>query len=98
MSKICETCDTKNRLKLCDEKEGEFKYCFRKVGSLDGVEESIQPFNELQELKNNSFLDGWIIIDSLHMVDYSRHMNLLLGDSMDYDGAVKEIPVGYVVK
>ena len=98
MSKICETCDTKNRLKLCNGREEDFKYCFRKVGSLHGVEESIQPFNELQELKNNNFLDGWVIADSLHMVNYSSHINLLLGDSIDYDGTINEIPVGYIIK
>ena len=44
INKICETCDTRNRLCLCNGVEGDFKYCFRKVGSVYDLQETITPF------------------------------------------------------
>lgn len=50
INKICETCDTRNRLCLCNGVEGDFKYCFRKVGSVYDLQETITPFNDLDEI------------------------------------------------
>ena len=37
MNKLCEICDTRNRLGMCNGRDGDFKYCFRKVGSTNGL-------------------------------------------------------------
>lgn len=100
MNKICETCDTKNRLGLCDGKDGDFKYCYRKAGSLHGLSESITPFNTIEELYKKIGHDrlNWIDKDSLYMVHYYKRINLLLGSYIDSDGKEKECPVGYIIK
>lgn len=62
MNKICETCDTKNRLRLCSGRDGDFKYCFRKAGSTYGLEQTITPFNttdELEEMVSSARSEGW---------------------------------------
>ena len=53
MNKLCEICDTRNRLGMCNGRDGVFKYCFRKVGSTHRLEETITPFNTLHELYKN---------------------------------------------
>jgi hypothetical protein len=94
MNKICETCDTKNRLHLCDGREGNFKYCYRKSGSLDGVEETITPFNSVDELYDKL---NYIEHGSLTMKNYhGEHMNILLGKYIDFDD--KLYPIGFVIK
>lgn len=97
MNNICITCDTRKRLGLCNGKYGSFKYCFRKSGSLDSIVESIQPFNELKELQDNSFLD-WILKESLYMIPYGDNMNLLMGKYIDYEGTKKDGAVGFITK
>ena len=54
MNKLCERCDTRCRLGICDGKEGDFKFCFRRVGSINGLEKTITPFNTLEELIEKS--------------------------------------------
>lgn len=103
MNKICETCDTRNRLGLCKGRDGEFKYCFRKVGSLSGLKETITPFTSIDELWDNCKWLHWMIKDSLVFdeVDYTKdgHMVLLLGDyESERDGLVRLHPCGYVIK
>ena len=107
INNICKTCDTRLRLNRCDGKEGNFKYCYRQCYTLRGIEESIQPFNELSELKiNNKFKD-------LHIEDYSgKHIGILLG-KYDVNKCIKdeyiekfkddesfntEYPLGFIIK
>lgn len=104
INKICETCDTRNRLCMCNGIEGDFKYCFRKVGSVYDLQETITPFNNLDELFLNTCeyirdLDRESLYLSDEYYGNSKHMRLLfgrfLGDSGDsYD---KGYPVGFVI-
>ena len=96
MNKICENCDTKNRLKLCNGNDGSFKYCFRKIGSLSGVKKSILPFNTLEELYSNSEYLSYTQLDSLHMIPYCDHMMLLMGKYDKKFGDNREYPLGYI--
>lgn len=78
MNKLCDICDTKNRLHMCNGKCENFKYCFRKVGSLDYLEESIQPFNNIQELKSNAFLQETNTnFDKLRIEKYDENIGIL---------------------
>ena len=98
MSKICETCDTRLRLGLCKGKDEDFKYCFRKVGSVNGLEETITPFNTLDELYTKCKWLDWVEKDTLVLdeMDYGdEHMRLLFGQEK---GVNKTFPVGYVTK
>lgn len=100
MNKICKNCDTRCRLGLCDGREGDFKYCFRRTGSVSGLEDTITPFSTLHELYEKcSWLD-WINPESLVLSNepYGKnYMVLLLGQYAEkIDGTIKNIPVGYV--
>ena len=99
MNKICENCDTKNRLGLCKGRDGDFKYCFRRVGSTNGLEETVTPFSTLHELyKKCDWLD-WIVPESLILDNKpygDEHMVLLWGQSEDQIGTNKAQPVGYI--
>lgn len=101
MNKICNTCDTKNRLNICNGRDGDFKYCFRKCGNLDGVFESITPFNNIEELYNCEwFNQEWRKVKqgSLHVEDYSgEHIGILLGQYEEM-GETKDSPKGFVIK
>ena len=95
MAKICDTCDTKLRLGLCNGKKEEFKYCFRKVGSLDELEETITPFDSLDQLcqKQNHIQE-----ESLSMEEFSdEHMGILMGRYAD-DTTNSIYPVGFIIK
>lgn len=62
MNKICRKCDTKNRLKMCIGRDGNFKYCFRRCGSLKGLEETITPFSTIDELyKKSNWLRSYTV-------------------------------------
>lgn len=103
MAKICETCDTKNRLGMCDGNKGEFKYCVRRTGTLSNIPGSITPFNEIDEIFSNPVwneLEHDSVLLDTDFYGMSGHMRLLYG-RWDWDRAAKEedclYPVGYVV-
>lgn len=98
MNEICKTCDTKNRLGLCEGKNGNFKYCFRKAGSTDGLEKTITPFTTMEDLYlscewiNTCFEQGSLKFDDYYYTN-DKHMLLLYGK---YFGDSKEYPIGFV--
>ena len=51
MNKVCETCDSRIRLNLCEGKNTEFKYCYRKSGNPQQTKDTIFQFNTIDELK-----------------------------------------------
>lgn len=51
MNKVCETCDSRIRLNLCEGKDTEFKYCYRKSGNPQQTKDTIFQFNTIDELK-----------------------------------------------
>lgn len=103
MAKICETCDTRNRLCMCNGNESEFRYCVRRTGSLSNVPSSITPFNKLEEIFNNPIwdeLDHSSVVLSEEYYGTDKHMRLLWG-RWGFDIKAKEdnqgYPVGYVI-
>ena len=53
MNKLCEICDTRNRLGICNGRDGDFKYCFRRVGSMNGLEkQSLRLLHCMNYMKN----------------------------------------------
>lgn len=98
MNKLCEICDTRIRLKKCNGREGDFKYCFRRVGSLENIEETITPFNSLHELYQKCKWLDWIIEDSMELQKESYGLNsvLLLGKEKNQFNIGKVLPIGYV--
>lgn len=100
MNKICEKCDTKCRLGLCQGKEGDFKYCFRKTGSLSGLKETITPFSTLHELYEKCEWLDWIVPESLILDNTpyakSNTMVLLWGQTKNQIGTNKAQPIGYI--
>lgn len=94
MNKICETCDTRCRLNMCIGREGKFKYCYRKCGSAEGLEESIRPFNNINELYY--ILNFPVIDNSLHIETYGKNISILLG-KYNLDNDVKEYPMGFII-
>lgn len=81
MNNICKTCDTRLRMKMCDGKDGEFKYCYRPVGSRENIPEEIFPFTTIDELYPHLIKrwGEWLIKESLKMEDYGCNMFILLG-------------------
>jgi hypothetical protein len=78
MNNICKTCDTRIRLRICNGREGDFKYCFRRVGTRNGLEETITPFNTIEELYDKCKWLKNVIKDSLYLDeehDYERPYN-----------------------
>lgn len=68
MNIICESCDAKNRLKLCNGKDGSFKYCYRRSGNPEITKSSIFQFNTIEELKSNLIVsDGCLNTDSMEI-------------------------------
>lgn len=94
MNKLCENCDTRIRLKMCIGKEGEFRFCFRKVGSTEGLEESITTFNDLKELieKSPTYFEN-VKVETLKIQWYDIGTALLIGEWVD--GGVS--PVGFII-
>lgn len=103
MNKICETCDTRKRLKMCNGRDGNFNYCYRKAGSTAGLEETITPFNSVSEIFDNQ-CDYIRAIDSdsvvLDETRYADHMCLIYGRFIGDEAAKftdKRYPVGYII-
>lgn len=104
MNDICITCDTRNRLRLCNGRDGNFLYCFRPVGSVSNIPGNITPFNTIEELlKNNKWLN--VIEDTVYLDDeyygISKHMKLLLGlfkgESEELIASGYKYPIGFVI-
>ena len=97
MNKLCEICDTRNRLGICNGRDGDFKYCFRRVGSTHRLEETITPFNTLHELYEKCDWLDWIIPETIKLENKSygskNNMVLLMGKSENTD---EYLPVGFV--
>lgn len=100
MNNICKNCDTRNRMCLCDGRDGNFKYCFRKVGSSSGLEETITQFNTLHELYEKCGWLNWIVPKTLildnKMYGCEDNMVLLWGQSLSQLNTNQGQPVGYV--
>ena len=97
MNSICERCDTRIRLGLCNGRDGDFKFCFRKCGSLDGLKETITTFTTTDELwERCEYLKDWVIKDSLELNNEpygtKGNMCLLFGEAIDHTTC----PLGYV--
>lgn len=100
MNDLCKICDTKNRLRMCNGRNGNFKYCFRRVGSISGLKETITPFTTLHELYEKCDWLEHIVPESLVLSNeaYSgNHMVLLWGQYEDQIGTNKGQPLGYVM-
>lgn len=94
MNKICTTCDTRLRLGMCNGKEGDFRFCFRRCGSIEGTKESIYQFNDIEELYESPTIKN-LTIKNLKMTNYYlEHVGLVKGEYPDGTMA----PVGYVIK
>lgn len=92
--KICETCDVRLRLKMCDGKDGDVdtKYCFRRVGSVSNVPNSIKPFDEISELNIPDYIES----ETVEIEDYhGEHTGILIGVSK-FDGF--RYPIGFITK
>ena len=100
MNKLCEICDTRNRLGMCKGKNGDFKYCFRRVGTTNRLEETITPFNSLHELYEKCNWLHWVVPETLELESepYGRENNMVLlwGQSERQLGTNEGQPVGYV--
>ena len=100
MNKLCEICDTRNRLGICNGRDGDFKYCFRRVGSMNGLEKTITPFTTLHELYEKCNWLDWIVPETLKLENepYGRgnNMVLLCGQSERQLGTSERQPVGFV--
>ena len=100
MNKLCEICDTRNRLGICKGRDGDFKYCFRRVGSTNGLEKTITPFNTLHELYEKCDCLKWVVPETLELDNepygIGNHMVLLWGQSERQLGTNEGQPVGYV--
>ena len=100
MNKLCEICDTRNRLGMCNGRDGDFKYCFRRVGSTNRLEETITPFTTLHELYEKCSWLKWIVPETLELENeaYGRGNNrvLLWGQSESQLGTNEGQPVGFV--
>ena len=100
MNKLCEICDTRNRLGMCNGRDGDFKYCFRRVGSTNRLEETITPFTTLHELYEKCSWLKWIVPETLELENeaYGRGNNMVLlwGQSERQLGTNEGQPVGFV--
>ena len=99
MNKICERCDTRCRLKMCDGRDGDFKYCFRRTGSTDGLKETITPFNTLHELYEKQPWLDWIDQESLLLSNEpygDTNMVVLWGSYKEIYGSRLLSPCGFV--
>lgn len=96
MNNICKNCDTRNRLHLCDGKDGDFKYCFRRAGSLMGLKKTITPFNTLHELYQKCTWLDWIAPETLVLENkpYGNGDNMVL--LKGHFGSNNSLPLGYV--
>lgn len=108
MNDICKNCDTRIRLGLCNGREGDFQYCYRKVGSVNGLEDTITPFNTIDDLYENcEHLKGTIkeqtYLDNKPYAN-DEHMVLLYGlykGEPDLEEKIERgfvYPIGYVTR
>lgn len=109
MNKICETCDTRLRLGICKGKDGDFRYCFRRMGSLNGLEITITPFNTLDELyekcrwlnggehPDNGYIKKQLYLDNVPYAD-DEHMRVLYGLHKKEEDLDEKIECGWVRK
>ena len=103
MAKICETCDTKNRLGMCEGRAEEFRYCVRRTGSISNIPGSITPFNEIDEIFKNPVYDRLdhksVFLDEEYYGS-THHMKLLFGRWKHDEKAIDDnyvYHVGYVI-
>lgn len=99
MNQICETCDTRCRLHMCQGQDGDFKYCYRPVDSVDNIPDNITPFNTVDELYEKNKWIKSVERDSLVFDDKpygSPYMKLLLGHFIG-DTVNDKVPVGFVI-
>jgi len=103
MNKICETCDTRKRLKMCDGRDGDFKYCYRPAGSTSNIPGNITQFNTIDELfEKNDWIKSVIKSTATLDNDYyeNHHMKLLLGlfygEPQEKIKSKSYYPVGFV--
>lgn len=104
MNKICKTCDTRNRLNLCNGRNGDFKYCYRPCGSISNITDiSIQPFNDVSEVETN--FDGYIINDEKWIEEYGgEHFKIMMAkinNKYAENGKVwkqiETVPIGFII-
>lgn len=101
-NEICKECDTRCRLKMCEGKQGDFRYCYRPVGSLDNISpSSIISFNTLNELvaKINQQEDELFHVeaDTVELQPYGR-MYMLIGQFVNDEERNTKHPIGYIAK
>jgi hypothetical protein len=101
MSDICKTCDTRCRLGLCKGRDGDFRFCFRRIGTLTDLKDTITPFNTLHELYEKcDWLQEWFVPESLILDNqpYGRDNNMVLlwGQLKSKIGTDEERSAGYV--
>ena len=101
MNKICYGCNTRCRLGMCQGRDGDFKYCFRRVGSTTDLKKTITPFNTLHELYEKQPWLDWIIPESLVLSNepYGGFNMVLLWGMDKYEennSPDKALPVGFV--
>lgn len=100
MNNLCKICDTRERLRMCNGRDGDFKYCFRRVGTTSGLKETITPFITLHELYEKCDWLEHIVPESLYLEDKAYvgdNMRLLWGQYENQIGTNKGQPVGYVI-
>ena len=100
MNKLCEICDTRCRLGICNGNDGDFKYCFRKTGSTYGLEKTITPFNTLHELYEKCKWLDCIVPETLILDNKpygsGNNMVLLWGQHKGQLGSKNGQPCGFV--
>lgn len=108
MNSICRFCDTRIRLGICNGREGDFRYCFRRAGSIGGLAETITPFNTLDDLVENcEWLREMLKIDEMKLIlsdkpyEGDEHIVLLYGVQEYGDGCgspENRAPLGFVTR
>lgn len=109
MNKICETCDTRNRLRICNGRDGDFRYCFRRKGSLTNLDQTITPFNTIDELyekcswlNGGEYPDSGYIKEQLYIDDQpyadEEHMRAMYGLHKKEEDLDEKIECGWLRK
>ena len=79
MNKLCEICDTRNRLCMCNGRDGDFKYCFRRVGSTNRLEETITPL-----LHYMNYMKNVVGLNGLFLKHWNWKMNHMVEETIWY--------------
>lgn len=99
MNVICEKCDTRCRLGMCKGRDNGFKFCFRRIGTITDLEETITPFTTLHELYEKCNWLNFIIPESLILDNQpyvgNDNMVLLFGRHKRQE-TDRFLPLGYV--